>query len=63
VDRRWTTPSKAGKERKQVAHSMRATAIPADVHNAGTTALGLRGVWMEMYESNQLPKNHNNKSL
>jgi hypothetical protein len=56
-------PSKAGKECKRIAHSIRATAIPADVHKAGITALGLRGVWMEMYESNQLPKSHNNKSL
>jgi hypothetical protein len=53
----------AGKERKRAAYSMRATAIGADVHNTGMTASGLRGVWMKMYESNQLPKNHNNKSL
>ncbi len=55
--------SKDGKERRRIAHSLRATAIPADVHNAGITALNLRSVWMEMYESNQLPNNYNNKSL
>ena len=57
-------PSKDDKECSRIAHSMMRygdSRAMSTIH--GITAWSLRGVWMEMYESNQLPNNYNNKSL